>query len=91
MQADLIPWKRSSGRSSGQREKSDCSGKAGMVSGGDDLIRNGWRATGSEFGVTGDRMVKKTVREMKDGACRNIAGSMETENKGVREGVEEML
>ena len=81
MHADVMPWKRSSGRSSGQPEKSDCSGKAGMVSGGDGLMRNGWTVTGSEFEVTGSRMVKKTMREMKDGACWNIAGSMETENK----------
>lgn len=74
-----MPWKRSSGKSSGQPEKSDCSGKAGMVAGGDDLTRNGWTVTGSWFGETGDRMVKKkTMREMEEGACWNIAGTKET-------------
>lgn len=80
----MIPSKRSSGKSSGQPEKSDCSGNAGIVAGGDDLTRNGWTVTGSGFwvgfGETGERMVKKKkMRDVGDGACWIIAGIMQTE------------
>lgn len=50
LQAVFIPWKSSSGRLSGQPATSDCSGNAGMVSGGDGFGWNGWILTGSGSG-----------------------------------------
>lgn len=51
--ADLMPWKRSSVRSSGQPEAADCSGKAGMVAGGGRWSVWVWTVAGSGSGKMG--------------------------------------
>lgn len=61
--AVFIPWKSSSGRSSGQPAALDCSGNAGIVAGGDWVGWNGRIVAGSGLGrpgVAGRRMEKKT-------------------------------
>lgn len=70
-----MSWKRSSGRSSGQPEAADCSGKAGMVAGGARWRGWVWTVAGSGLGKMGradnnaggrwnmaKRKVKKNVR-----------------------------
>lgn len=62
--ADLMLWKRASGRSKGQPAASDCSGKAGMVAGG--VGSRVW-VVGSGFGLgkTGreDVVIKRKVEK----------------------------
>jgi hypothetical protein len=64
--AAFIPWKSSSGRSSGQPATLDCSGNAGIVPGEDWVGWNGKIVAGSGFGrpvEAGRRMEKKTKTE----------------------------
>ena len=67
-QAVFIPWKRPSGRSSGQPATLDCSGNAGIVAGGDGFGRNDWIVTGSGLGrpgKVGKRIEKKKKKKTK--------------------------
>lgn len=64
--AAFIPWKSSSGRSSGQPATLDCSGNAGIVAGEDWVGWNGRIAAGSGLGrpvEAGRRTEKKTKTE----------------------------
>lgn len=66
LHAAFMPWKSSSGRSSGQPTTLDCSGNAGIVAGGDWFGWNGRIVAGSGLGrpgVAGKRMEKKTRTE----------------------------
>jgi hypothetical protein len=67
-QAVFIPWKRPSGRSSGQPATLDCSGNAGIVTGGDGFGRNDWIVAGSGLGKpgkVGKRIEKKKKKKTK--------------------------
>ena len=67
-QAVFIPWKRPSGRSSGQPATLDCSGNAGIVAGGDGFGRNDWIVAGSGLGrpgKVGKRIEKKKKKKTK--------------------------
>lgn len=49
-QADLTPWKNSSGRFNGQPTMLDCSGKAGIVEEGGWVVLSGWTVSGCGSG-----------------------------------------
>lgn len=72
--ADLMPWKRSLGRSKGQPVASDCSGNAGIVVAGGGW-RNGWIWAGSgKMGmgrVPGGRRMRRRMKRIddKEGEC----------------------
>lgn len=67
MQADSIPRKRSSERCNGQAVRSDCSGLAGIVEGGDEDGRSCWRGCVLRSGMAGKECkMGRNVRRERD-------------------------